>query len=184
MDHVPTHEDIIRGSLENGEQSVTALHCGCGKLQLHPGALKVLQRIHQGEYKGMKVGIASSAVNARAVRIAKAAIRLLEIVPGVSMQQVIDSAGGGHNPVECNVQIGRTFPLSPNKGKTHFPILQRNTGIAYSEMLFFDDCTWGDNCATVARLCPGVITQKTPHGLTEKDWEEGLAKFARGRSRA
>ena len=40
--------------------------------------------------------------------------------------------------------------------------LHRDTNIPYSEMLFFDDCLWTDNCAMVAQNCPGVVTQATP----------------------
>jgi len=26
--------------------------------------------------------------------------------------------------------------------------------------------------------CPGVVTQKTPNGMTLKEWHQGLAKYA------
>ena len=58
-----------------------------------------------------------------------------------------------------------------NKGK-HFKRLQKASGIAYEDMLFFDDCNWGDNCRDVEWACPGVVTTKTPEGLTPKKWAE------------
>jgi len=78
----------------------------------------------------------------------------------------------------CNLQIGRHFPLSPNKGTSHFPRLYEHTGIPYNKMIFFDDCNWEDNDEMVKLHCPGVTTQRTPHGLTIADWESGLALFA------
>mmetsp|Transcript_15230 Transcript_15230/g.16590 ORF Transcript_15230/g.16590 Transcript_15230/m.16590 type:complete len:101 (-) Transcript_15230:136-438(-) len=68
-----------------------------------------------------------------------------------------------------------------SKGTKHFPNLKDETGIPYDQMIFFDDCTYGDNCANVASHCPGVTCVRTPHGLTEEDFELGLAAFAAGK---
>lgn len=57
------------------------------------------------------------------------------------------------------------------KGK-HFKRLHEASGLPYSEMLFFDDCTYGDNCRDVEWACPGVVTVKTPEGLTPEKWAE------------
>ena len=48
----------------------------------------------------------------------------------------------------------------------------------YSEMIFFDDCTYGDNCADVASNCPGTTCIRTPNGLTVEDFELALSSFA------
>jgi magnesium-dependent phosphatase 1 len=96
------------------------------------------------------------------------------------MKDVFDSAGGGH-PADCagaHIQIGRSPPLSSNK-TTHFARIAKGTGVAYPEMLFFDDCSWSDNCAVVRRGCAGVVTQKTPVGLNLETWSEGLKKYAK-----
>ena len=51
-------------------------------------------------------------------------------------------------------------------------------------MLFFDDCNWGDHCGMVATGCRepdtglGPVTVRTPTGLTEAHWVEGLQKYA------
>lgn len=58
-----------------------------------------------------------------------------------------------------------------NKGE-HFKRLQEDSRVAYHEMLFFDDCNWGDNCRDVEWACPGVVTVKTPAGLTPEKWNE------------
>ena len=81
-----------------------------------------------------------------------------------------------------DTQIGRQPPLSPNKAKTHFPRLREATGVPYNEMLFFDDCNWGDHCGQVAAACKengaSVVTVRTPHGLGVADFRKGLAAFA------
>ena len=58
-------------------------------LRLFPGAMSVLQSIHAGKFPGrmkssgrMRLAIASSAITPKAVEIAKAAMEILEIVPG------------------------------------------------------------------------------------------------------
>ena len=98
------------------------------------------------------------------------------MVPGVTLEQCFLTVGGGFGD-ERNLQIGRTPPLSSDKSRTHFPILQQGTGIPYNQMLFFDDCNWTDHCTAVARGCPGVVTQRTPRGMTVEDWEAGMKKF-------
>ena len=82
-------------------------------------------------------------------------------------------------------QIGRQRPkLSPNKARSHFPNLKAETGIRYDKMMFFDDCNWGDHCTMVAQGCReeasgrGVVTVKTPRGLGEREWQQGLEAYA------
>jgi hypothetical protein len=48
-------------------------------------------------------------------------------------------------------------------------------------MLFFDDCTYSDNCADVASKCKGVTCVRTPQGLTEALFEAGLEAWAAGK---
>lgn len=80
-------------------------------------------------------------------------------------------------------QIGRQPPLSSNKSKTHFPFLRKLTGIRYDRMLFFDDCNWGDHCGMVEQNCReednglGPVTVRTPRGLRENEWRQGLSKY-------
>lgn len=66
-------------------------------------------------------------------------------------------------------------------------------------MLFFDDSVWSDHCRIVSTRCLtdpdsatvlqggqevavkgtwGVVSQKTPNGLTLSEWEAGLKKYA------
>eukprot|EP00605_Chrysophyceae_sp_TOSAG23-4_P002152 GSChrysophyteH1.ASY1.ANO1.2380.1 assembled CDS len=139
----------------------------------------VMQRILAGDYPGMRIAAASSADTPLAVRIGRAALELLEVAPGVTVRSVF--ALGFPQDYDGNMQIGRSPPLSSKKEQTHFPILRRETGVEYADMLFFDDCNWGDNVGNVNRAL-GVVGQRTPHGLTESDWSDGLHLYAQTRT--
>ena len=102
---VPTPNDAIIGDL-NGEvlnsiafpfqiaqqkiqwfeqvKGVIGVRSGGQVIKIFPGALRVLQAIHAGKYPGaMRLATASSATTPKAVQIAKAAIAILEVAPGV-----------------------------------------------------------------------------------------------------
>ena len=51
-------------------------------------------------------------------------------------------------------------------------------------MLFFDDSNWSDHCAIVARDCPGVVTQRTPHGMQYSEFANGLKKWGEAKRKA
>lgn len=175
LSEVPDETCVVQGALGDKGNGVVGVRSGGDTIRLFEGALTVLQQYHAGEFPGVKLAAASSADTPLAVRIGRAAMDLLEVVPGVTMRQVFRSGWPGDVQ---NMQIGRAAPLSSDKSKTHFPILQRETGVPYEKMLFFDDCIWGDHCAKVARHCPGVVTVRTPSGLTLGEWEQGLKMYA------
>lgn len=60
----------------------------------------------------------------------------------------------------------------------HFQALREKTGVAYEDMLFFDDSKSGrfGNCDPVAKL--GVMSAHCPHGLTRQVWLNALEEFA------
>ena len=97
-------------------------------------------------------------------------------MPGVTLREVL--CRGHPEGLADHIRIGRTPPLSSDKSKTHFPLIREATGIAYDEMLFFDDSNWSDHCRIVETNCKGVVTQRTPRGMTVQEWENGLKKFA------
>jgi magnesium-dependent phosphatase 1 len=178
LSHVPTDADIIRGSLGDGVgNGVVAVRSGSETIKIFPAALKVMQEYHAGLYPNMRIAAASSADTPKAVKIGRAAMALLEIVPGVTLREVFNI--GWEPGFEGNLQIGRTPPLSSDKSQTHFPFLKDQTGIEYSGMLYFDDCNWGDHCSKVMNGCPGVVAVRTPNGLQRNEWEEGLATYAK-----
>jgi magnesium-dependent phosphatase 1 len=81
---------------------------------------------------------------------------ILEVFPNVSVRDVF--AKDWPEGFDGNMQIGRTPPLSADKAATHFPALLRETMIPYEEMIFFDDCNWGDHCGNVEKRCQGYHT--------------------------
>lgn len=173
----------VMGDLNGKGQGVIGARSSGHVISLHKGALFAMQQFYTGAYPGMRIAAASSADTPQAVKIGRSALDLLEIVPGVTARKVFSI--GWPEGFEGNLQIGRTPPLSANKANTHFPILKKETGVKFDEMLFFDDCNWGDHCAAVASGCVeersglGPVTVRTPRGLMLDDWENGLALYAK-----
>jgi magnesium-dependent phosphatase 1 len=180
LSSIPTAKDVVIGSLGDGVgDGVVGVRSGYEVIELFPYARKVLQDFDAGVYGDQfRIAAASSADTPQAVKIGRAAMGLLEVRPGLTMREAFhrgwDTKGADWGG---NLQIGRSPPLSPNKAETHFPILQRETGVAYRDMLFFDDCNWGDHVAKVEKKW-GVTGVRTPRGLTEQDWQRGLEVFS------
>ena len=175
LDEVPTAQSVVRGQLAHGRgEGVVGVRSGRDVIRLFDGAAHALQQCHDGAYPTMRLAVASSADTPRAVEIGRAAMALLEVVPGVTVKEVLLE---GWDDERC-LQIGRSPPLSSNKAQTHFPILREATGVPYDGMLFFDDSNWSDHCRIVETNCKGVVTQRTPRGMTVQEWENGLKKFA------
>lgn len=65
--------------------------------------------------------------------------------------------------------------IYPGNKKKHFQRLRERSGVAFSDMIFFDDYT--ENCGEVTQL--GVLCVHTPRGLTREHWAGGLRAFAR-----
>lgn len=176
---IPGPEDVEMGPLGDAGEGVVGAVSGSRVIRMHPGSLKALQDYVAGKTGDMKIGVASTADTPHAVKIGKAALNLLEVVPGKTAWEVLMSAFGDDRAV----YIGRSPPLSSDKAASHFPMIREATGIRYDEMLFFDDCGWGDHCGNVERKCQepdtgkGPVTRRTPSGLTLEDWNQGLAKW-------
>lgn len=128
--------DTVKGDLNGRGEGVAGVMSGRDKISLHRGSLLAMQEHWDGKYPGMKVAIASSADTPFAEKVGRASLKLLEVVPGVTVWDVFMR---DHNGVDVN-QIGRQPPLSSNKSRTHFPFLREKTGIRFDRMLFFDDC--------------------------------------------
>lgn len=177
LDVIPDPTSVIRGSLNSrGDEGVIAVQSGHEQIKLFPDALKILQDFHNGVFgDDMRIAAASSADTPRAVKIGRTALGLLEVAPGVTVRSVFNR--GWPEGFEGNMQIGRTPPLSSDKATTHFPILKKETKIPYDKMVFFDDCNWGNNCASVERGCPGVVAVKTPRGLQSSEFKRALELY-------
>jgi len=67
--------------------------------------------------------------------------------------------------------------IYPGNKTRHFRSIATDSGIAFEDMLFFDNEM--RNCRDVARL--GVTCVYTPDGMTARAWRDGLARFAQAR---
>ena len=181
MPSIPSDKDIVKGDLGGRGEGVIGVMSGRHRISLHKGSLLALQKHYDGEYEGMRVAFASSADTPFAEKIGRASLKLLEVVPGTTVWDLV--VGRDWQGRDVN-QIGRQPPLSSNKARSHFPALKKLTGIRFDRMVFWDDCLWGDHCGMVASGCKepdtkqGPATVRTPHGLGVKEWEQGLKLYA------
>ena len=180
MPAIPEGKDVVKGDLNGRGEGVKGVYSGRNVISLHKGSLIALQEHADNQYPGMKIALASSADTPFAEKIGRASLKLLEVVPGMTIWDLLMRDWDGK---DVN-QIGRQPPLSSNKAKSHFPFIQKLTGVRYDKMLFFDDCNWGDHCRMVGNACKeedsgkGVTTYRTPSGLGEAEWRGGMEKYA------
>ena len=118
MSEIPSKK--VLGDLNGRGQGVTGVMSGHEKISLHAGALLALQDHHDGKHGGMKIAVASSADTPFAVQIGRKALTMLEVVPGVTVWELLVRDWDGR---DVN-QIGRSPPLSSDKSATHFPRLR------------------------------------------------------------
>jgi magnesium-dependent phosphatase 1 len=171
------------GDLSGRGEGVVGINSGYETIRIFPGALEALQDcLDHLIPAGMRLAVASSADTPRAVEIGRQAMSALEIVPGTTLLDVLRMGWDGADDV--NLKVGRSAPLTSDKSQTHFPLLRDETGIPYDEMVFWDDSVWSDHCEMVARNCKGVVTVRTPKGLTMQKWVAGLEKFSESPARA
>lgn len=138
---------------------------GRDTVSLFPGAQSVLQRLcTDATLSGIQIAVASSTTEPA---FANKCLDEFPLLPG-KVEKVADL-----------VKFRQIYPGS--KGAQHFPKLKDESGLSYENMIFFDDCTYSDNCADVASRCPGVLCVRTPRGLTEEDFDLALAAFASGK---
>ena len=157
LDGPPTTYDAKRGGVKAGRDTV----------KLYPGAQATLFRLLTDEtFKESKIAAASSTTEPRFAKTC------LEQIP-------IDPSGKHKETMSDLITFRQIYPGS--KGRDHFPRLQQETGIPYTEMIFFDDCSYGDNCKDVATSCPGVTCVRTPRGLTTEEFDLALEAFSNGK---
>jgi len=130
-------------------------------VRLYDGARRALRTLATDPaYRDIVLAVASSSLEPS---YSRACLRSLEVVPGVTVRDMLTYD-----------QIGRTGVLSSSK-LTHFRELQKDSGVPYDEMLFYDDCNWGDHVGDLEAL--GVTGQRTPNGLQFEEFELGLEKY-------
>ena len=152
---------------DTGDRGVVGVQCGSSgpTVKLFSDARRVLQRIHNERdttFQHTQFAVASSSEEPS---YSRSCLEKIDILPGVKMKSLF--------PYQ---QIGRTGALTSRK-TTHFDGLKRESNIEFPDMLFFDDCNWGDHVGDLHKTY-GVIGVRTPYGLTWDQFEEGLQSFA------
>lgn len=136
---------------------------------LFEGAKKALQELYllrDTAWAGTRVAAASSSEEPT---YSAACLDMLEILPGVKMREVFSYFA-----------IGRTGELSSDK-RTHFAKIHRESAVDFQNMLFFDDCNWGDHVAKIYQA-HGVLGARTPKGMTYSEWRDALDVYASRRA--
>jgi|ERR1740124_26004 len=181
MTDIPSKNDVVMGELNGRGEGVIGVMSGRNKISLHKGSLISLQEHADNKYSGMRVAFASSADTPFAEKVGRATLKLLEVLPGLTIWDLVVNRDWKGEDIN---QIGRQPPLSSNKARSHFPRLKEASGIRYDRMLFFDDCQWGDHCGMVASGCKekdsglGPVTVRTPQGIREDEWRLGMENYA------
>lgn len=164
---IPVQGDLdpspTKSSSEQREMGTVGMQVPYGPtVQFFTGARKVLRElVLNPKYKGVILAAASSSEEPP---FSYACLEGIEIIPGVTLSDVM-----------AYHQIGRTGRLTSRK-TTHFALLHEESGINYDEMLFFDDCNWGDHVRDIAMTC-GVVGQRTPSGMQFNEFEKGLQSY-------
>mmetsp|Transcript_24205 Transcript_24205/g.50728 ORF Transcript_24205/g.50728 Transcript_24205/m.50728 type:complete len:232 (+) Transcript_24205:129-824(+) len=132
-------------------------------VELYPGARLVLRELATNpKYRDVIIAVASTSLEPS---YSRACLKGIEVVEGVTMRDMISHA-----------QIGRSGNLTSEK-TSHFQLIHEESGgVPYQEMLFFDDCNWGDHVGTLNDKF-GVVGVRTPQGLRFEDFEHGLEKY-------
>eukprot|EP00923_Selenidium_pygospionis_P023806 GHVN01041444.1.p1 GENE.GHVN01041444.1~~GHVN01041444.1.p1 ORF type:complete len:235 (-),score=50.65 GHVN01041444.1:904-1608(-) len=148
----PTGHDPITNRIIVGDDPTVRVEC-------FPGALQALRDIvtHR-TFDSTKIAIASACEQTDYARFC---LNNFDLMPNKKLSEVIDHS-----------------EIYPGPKVNHFNLIRSFLRIGFEEMLFFDDCTWGDNCGEVSHGCPGVVCVKTPQGLTWELWKHGLEKFS------
>lgn len=138
------------------------VRAGRSVVRLFPGVAHAFAQLATPRFANTRVALASSTSKPSYAAAVLAAMRLVPDEPASTM--------------DSRIAFREIYPIE-HKG-AHFRRLHAASGVPYASMLFFDDCTWSDNCGEVAQACPGVVGCRTPDGLTVEKWEEGLQAFA------
>lgn len=135
---------------------------------LYKGARLALREIalNVDKYKDVIIAVASTSLQPS---YSHQCINNIDIIPGLTMRDMFQYD-----------EIGRDGHLTSRK-TTHFESLHRKSHIPYDEMLFFDDCNWGDHVGDLAETY-GVVGQRTPHGLQIEEFFAGLEKYRKSKS--
>ncbi|GFH45331.1 hypothetical protein CTEN210_01805 [Chaetoceros tenuissimus] len=155
----------VNESNSDAEIGVVGMNVPNGQtVYLYDGARRALREIATNpRFKRVLIGVASTSLEPS---YSRHCINNIEIIPGLTMRDLIDYD-----------EIGRTGHLTSRK-TTHFKSLHEKSGVPYEEMVFYDDCNWGDHCQDLEDTYR-VVGQRTPNGLQIEEFYAGLQKYAK-----
>ncbi|RLN06889.1 hypothetical protein BBJ28_00001994 [Nothophytophthora sp. Chile5] len=111
---------------------------------------------------------------------AKTCMRLMDVTLGGGVSATEDDAEDGDGAETEGETVNRSLQsivdyeaIYPRNKRVHFEQLKKDSGVAYEDMLFFDN-EYG-NVADIQRL--GVTCAYCPQGLTEGSWLQGMEAF-------
>ena len=122
-------------------------------IHVFPDFPKIWKDIHT-KYPNMKIAVASSTTHPQWAQ------RCLELLP---MDPIANTL---HEGIEYR-------EMYPRNKRNHFREIQKESGIPYEEMLFFDNEYY--NIDSVSPL--GVTCIYCPEGMTWRHWEDGIRAF-------
>lgn len=132
--------------------------CAEEEIRVYPGARAALQQLAEDDaFLETKIAYASRSNRT------KWGLELLQLLP-------VREGGGLSLRQAANHSL-----IYPGCKKNHFQELRRDTGLAYTEMLFFDNERI--NVEEVSQL--GVVCVHCPRGMTVEVWESGLKEYAK-----
>ena len=85
---------------------------------------------------------------------------------------------GGAATTTTLKECGDYEEIYKSNKKVHFTRLQEKTGVAFKDMIFFDNEK--HNCTSVSQL--GVVCVHCKNGLSPSVWQRGLEKFAKSKA--
>jgi magnesium-dependent phosphatase 1 len=88
-----------------------------------------------------------------------------------------DGAGSAATTLK---ECGDYEEIYKSNKKTHFTRLQKKTGVAFEDMIFFDNEK--HNCTSVSQL--GVVCVHCRGGLSPSVWQQGIEKFTKSKGEA
>ena len=159
-------------------QVCTGMKCGSRgpTVSLFPPARIIIDRLHANYYDFPESMLFATASSSEEPSYSRACLNNLTTSKGIKINGLFHAHA-----------IGRTGELSSRK-TSHFAMLKKSikdsygVDVDYGDMLFFDDCNWGDHVGDLGKTL-GVTGVRTPAGLTVELFEKGLELFRKNRGK-
>jgi magnesium-dependent phosphatase 1 len=138
------------------------------EVQFFPAVHRVFSilKIHE-QFKGVQIGVASKTTEPA---WANTCMNLMDI----KIDRSMDTRSNSDDKKTCTLRSLVDYEeIYPRNKRVHFEKLHINSGVAYEDMLFFDN-EYG-NIRDISAL--GVCCAYCPEGLTDTVWNQGMSAF-------